>query len=86
MSDHAFLAAAFGGKDERQILCIRLKDSRIRHHTVESAITLASTIARINVASVWSCKKRDTIAAPIKIKIIGLLNWATKSANAPVRR
>jgi len=47
---------------------------------------LASTIARINVASVWYCKKSDTIAAPIKIRMIGLLNCATKSASAPVRR
>jgi hypothetical protein len=73
-------------KDERQIVCIRLTDSQIRHHTVESAIMLASTIARINVASVWSSKKSDTIAAPIKIRIIGLLNWGMKRASTPVRR
>ena len=47
---------------------------------------LTRTIARIKVASVWSCKKSDTIAAPIKIRIIGLLNWAMKSASAPARR
>ena len=35
---------------------------------------LASTIARINVASVRSCKKSERIAAPIKIRMIGLLN------------
>ena len=47
---------------------------------------LIRTIARIKPASVWSWRNNDTAAAPIKIRMIGLLNCANSRTSEEALR